>query len=328
MTSHPHRIDLHHHIVPPDFAAELARRNIEWTGGVPVPKWSAALAREAMERYGIAAAVASVQPQVYWGHVEMAIELSRRGNESLARVVQDDPTHFGGFASVPLPDTAAACREVEYALDTLGLDGVLLISSAGRQYPGDPQFDELMHELNRRSAVVFIHPNTVPPGADVPGLNLPYAIGEFVFDTTRCVLNLLYSGTLERYPSIKFVLAHMGGTIPYLGWRVEMGELSPRLRERVPQGAQTYLRRLYYETALSTGDPTLAAVRQFVPLDQIVFGSDFPMAPAPVVQKSVAMFDTSAVLDDQVRSTIGRNGLALFPRFARTTTPAGFARSG
>ena len=322
MTSHPHRIDLHHHVVPPDFTAEMARRNIKWTGGVDVPQWSAGLAREAMERWNIAAAVASVQPQVYWGDMAMATEWARYCNEFLARVVQDDPTHFGAFASIPLPDTTAACREVEYALDTLGLDGVLMITSAGGRYPGDPQLDELMHELNRRSAVVFIHPNTLPPGAEVAGLNLPYALGEFVFDTTRCVLNLLYSGTLERYPSIKFVLPHAGGTIPYLSWRIAIFEAAPQLRDRVPQGARTYLRRLYYETALSTGDSTLAALRQFVPLSQIVFGSDFPMAPAPVVQKGVDLFDTSVVLDDQARTTIGRNGLALFPRFASASATA------
>ena len=320
MKPNPQRIDLHHHVVPPDFTTELARRNIEWTGGVPVPKWTASGAREAMERYGIAAAVVSVQPQVYWGDGEMATQWARYSNEFLARVVHDDPNHFGGFASVPLPDTNAACREVEYALDTLNLDGVLLITSAGRQYLGDPQFDELMHELNRRSAVVFIHPNTLPPGSDVPSLNLPYAIGEFVFDTTRAVLNLLYSGTLERYPSIRFILAHAGGTVPYIGWRVTVGEISPRLRERVPKGVLHYLRRLYYETALSSSDPSLAALRQFVPLEQIVFGSDIPMAPPNVVEQAMSMFNSTTVLDDVARETVGRNGLALFPRFA--TAPA------
>jgi predicted TIM-barrel fold metal-dependent hydrolase len=316
MKSTPQRIDLHHHVVPPDFTADLARRNIEWTGGVPVPKWTAAGAMEVMDRYGIAAAVMSVQPQVYWGDQDMARHWARYGNEFLARVVHNNPDHFGGFASVPLPDTDAACREVEYALDTLRLDGVLLISSAGRQYLGDPQFDELMHELNRRSAVVFIHPNTLPPGSDVPSLNLPYALGEFVFDTTRSVLSLLYNGTLERYPSIRFVLAHAGGTVPYLGWRLTIGEISPRLRERVPKGVMHYLRRLYYETALSSSDPSLAALQQFVPLDQIVFGSDIPMAPPNVVQDALTMFDSTPVLDDAARQAIGRNGLALFPRFA------------
>ena len=324
MTSTPNRIDLHHHVLPPDFVADLGRRGIEWTGGAGVPTWNISIARETMAKYGIAAAIASVQPQVYWGDTASAAQWARHCNEYLARIVQDDPEHFGGFASVPLPDAASACREAAYALDDLGLDGVLLLTSQDGQYLGDPDFEELFQELDRRSAVVFIHPNTMPPGSDVPKLSLPYSLVEFVFDTTRCIANLLYSGTLERYPSIRYILPHAGGTVPFLAWRIALGEMMvPQMRERVPKGAMHYLRQLYYDTALSTSDAALSALKQFVPTTQIVFGSDFPLAPEPVVKAEIANFDGSPVLDLEARAAINRdNALRLFPRFAQTISPA------
>lgn len=324
MTITLNRIDLHHHVLPPDFVADLGRRRIEWTGGAGVPTWNVSIARETMATYGIAAAIASVQPQVYWGDTVSAAQWARHCNEYLARIVQDDPGHFGGFASVPLPDAASACREAAYALDDLGLDGVLLLTSQDGQYLGDPDFEELFQELDRRSAVVFIHPNTMPPGSNVPKLALPYSLVEFVFDTTRCIANLLYSGTLERYPSIRYILPHAGGTVPFLAWRIALGEMMvPQMRERVPKGAMHYLRQLYYDTALSTSDAALSALTQFVPTTQIVFGSDFPLAPEPVVKAEIANFDSSPVLDVEARAAINRdNALRLFPRFAQTVAPA------
>ncbi len=158
MTPDPQRIDVHHHFLPPEFIADLKRRNIAWTGGPPVPEWSVSIAREVMERNGIAAAVASVVPAVYWGDVAGAQRWARHCNEFLARSVQDDLAHFGGFATLPLLDTTLACRELEHALDVLSLDGVILWASQGVQYLGDPAFEELFQELERRSAI-GIHPS-------------------------------------------------------------------------------------------------------------------------------------------------------------------------
>src|SRR5262245_31368705 len=217
------RIDVHHHFLPPEYVAWLGRQGSSWTGGPQVPEWNLELARAAMERHGIGVAVASTIPQVYWGDISAAIHWARHCNEFAARAVQDDPEHFGGLAILPLPDTHAACQELEYALDVLRLDGVIMMTSHGNQYPGDPAFEELFQELERRKAVVFIHPTTVPPGAIVPKLTLPWGIVEFVADTTRCVTNLLYSGTLERYPSIRYIVSHAGGTVPYIAARIAIG---------------------------------------------------------------------------------------------------------
>ena len=221
MNTKPKRIDVHHHILPPNFVSALNSLNIPWTGGPEVPSWSLQQAHDMMGAMGIDAAVASPSPGVYWGgDTGFAVKLARETNEFVADVVRDDPEHFGGFATIPLPDVDASLEEVEYAYDTLGLDGVVLYTSQGDRYLGDRSYDPFFEELDRRKAIVFIHPTTIPPGADATGLTIPFGVAEFTFDTTRAVMNMLYSGTLERYPSIRYIVSHAGGTIPYLAWRI------------------------------------------------------------------------------------------------------------
>jgi 6-methylsalicylate decarboxylase len=314
------RIDVHHHFLPPEFLADLKRQGARWTGGPPIPDWNVSIARETMERNGIAAAVASVVPGVFWGDKAAAARWARHANEFSARIVHDDPTHFGAFASVPLPDTAAALREVAYAYDVLELDGVQLMSSFGLQYPGDPEFDEFFQELNRRKAIVHIHPSTVVPGAIVPKLSIPWGIVEFVLDTTRAIVNLLASGTFERYPDIRYIVSHGGGTVPYIAWRIAMSAAEyPQFGSLAPKGALHYLQRLYFDSALSTSEYALAALTRFVPSSQILFGSDWPMVPEKVVKMETADLEASKVLDDATRRAIYRDSaVALFPRFYTT----------
>jgi len=322
MTTKPHRIDVHHHFVPAEFVAHLARTTPNWTGGPPIPNWNLDIGRQTMERNGIATAIASPVPHVHWGDLDAARHWARYLNEFAARAIQEDPVHFGGLATLPLPDTQSACRELEYALDELKLDGVILMTSYAAQYLGDPAFEELFQELERRRAVVLIHPSTVPPGATVPKLTLPWGVVEFVADTTRCVTNLLYSGTLERYPSIRYIVSHAGGTVPYIAFRIaisaEMGATT-----KAPKGTMHYLRKLYYDTALSTSEQVFAALREFLPVSQVLFGSDYPMVPETVVTREVADLEASRVLDDATRRAIDRdNALALFPRLAEAGAPA------
>jgi len=324
-TTNPRRIDVHHHFLPPEFLADLKRRGVHWTGGSPpVPGWSPSVARETMERNGIAFAMASVVPQVDWGDAAAAVACARMANEYAARVVHDDPAHFGAFATLPLPYTADAERELEYAFDVLGLDGVILFASQGNQYLGDPGYAEVFQELERRKATVFIHPNTVPPGAIVPKISVPWGIVDFPMDTSRAVTNLLFTGTLERYPSIRYIVSHAGGAIPYLAFRIALSENLPSWpHENTPQGSLHYLRRLYYDTALSTSEQVFAALREFVPASQVLFGSDYPMVPEKVATIQTQMLEASKVLDDKTRRAIDReNALALFPRLGATAAAA------
>jgi len=319
MNTKPKRIDVHHHILPPNFVSALNSLSIPWTGGPEVPSWSLQQAHDMMGAMGIDAAVASPSPGVYWGgDTAFAVKLARETNEFVADVVRDDPEHFGGFATVPLPDVDASLEELEYVYDTLGLDGVVLYTSQGDRYLGDRSYDPFFEELDRRKAIVFIHPTTIPPGADATGLTIPFGVAEFTFDTTRAVMNMLYSGTLERYPSIRYIVSHAGGTIPYLAWRIAGASYLPELRDRAPKtDGLALLQKLYYDTALSTSEFVFGALKEFVPMSQVLFGSDFPYIGPAVLQAERYGLENSKVLDDAARAAIDRgNALTLFPRFA------------
>jgi len=319
MNTKPKRIDVHHHILPPNFVSALNSLNIPWTGGPEVPSWSLQQAHDMMGAMGIDAAVASPSPGVYWGgDTGFAVKLARETNEFVADVVRDDSEHFGGFATIPLPDVGASLEEVEYAYDTLGLDGVVLYTSQGDRYLGDRSYDPFFEELDRRKAIVFIHPTTIPPGADATGLTIPFGVAEFTFDTTRAVMNMLYSGTLERYPSIRYIVSHTGGTIPYLAWRIAGASYLPELRDRASKtDGLALLQKLYYDTALSTSEFVFGALKEFVPMSQVLFGSDFPYIGPAVLQAERYGLENSKVLDDAARAAIDRdNALTLFPRFA------------
>lgn len=284
-------------------------------GGVAFPDWSEAGALALMDRKGIKTAITSIAtPGVHFGDDAKARSLARRCNEFSARLVGDHRDRFGAFAVLPLPDVDGAMDELSYAMDTLKLDGVALLASTHDTYLGDPSYDALFDEMNRRKSVIFIHPN-VPGYVESLHMPAPGALIEFVFDTTRAVTNLIYSGTLERCPNLSIILPHAGGTIPYIAGRLTLGAMVPHLNEKAPQGALAYLKRLYYETALSTAPTALSSLRELVDPSHILFGSDNPFAPEPLIDAEIQGLERYEGFDSAALNAIERdNALALFPR--------------
>ncbi len=313
MSAELFRIDVHHHILPRFYRAALSDRGIAVSGGRPIPEWDLENTLALMDRHGIATAITSIsEPGIYFGDQAFRRELAHRCNEFSAQLIRDYPQRFGAFAILPLPDIDAALKELEYALDTLKLDGVVLLSSVDGKYPGDPLFDELFTELNRRKAVIFLHP-TDPTINSALKLDLPSFLIEFVFDTTRAVTNLLYSGTLERYPDMRIIVAHAGGTVPYLAYRISMGQI---MLSGAPQGALTYLKQLHYDTALSANPPALRSLQELVDASHILFGSDYPFAPEIALLVFLQGIQNFDGFDEQAQKAIEReSALALFPRF-------------
>ena len=311
----PHRIDVHHHILPAEYVNAVAKLGVGAGGDIPFPKWSAESALSLMDRMRIATAITSIStPGIYFGDARAARDLARRCNEVSARLIADHPTRFGGFAFLPLPDVDGALEEIRYGLDTLKLDGIVLLASFGETYLGDPTFDAVFDELNRRRAVVFIHP-AVPVTSLALKLTVPGAMVEFVFDTTRAVVNLIYSGTLERCPNIPIILSHAGGTVPFLAWRIAQGRLIPHIAEKAPKGAIAYLKRLYYDTAMSATPYALCALRELVDPSHVLFGSDNPYLPEREIAEMVEGLETYPSFDAAARAAIDRdNALELFPR--------------
>ena len=195
-----------------------------------------------------------------------------------------------------------------------------MFSSAGNRYLGDPSYDPFFEELERRKAIAFIHPTTIPPGADATGLTIPYGVAEFTFDTTRAITNMLYSGTLERYPldPLHRVSRRRHHPVPGLAHRrcvISAGTAGPCAEA----DGLALLQKLYYDTALSTSDFVFGALKEFVPTSQVLFGSDFPYVTPAVLAAEKYGIENSKVLDDEDRVAIDRtNALQLFPKFANT----------
>ncbi len=311
------RIDVHHHLIPPAFTAAMAARGLTEVASTPLPKWTVPQSIDVMDLNGIDVALTSLSaPGTFFDSKADAISLARACNEFAAEIKQQHPTRSGSFAVLPMPFTAEACAEAVYALDVLRAEGIVLLGSTDGKFLGDPDFDELMAELNRRKTVVFVHPN-LHATTDQIGLKTPLFIVEFLCDTTRAAVNLILSGTMERYPDIRWILSHAGGFLPYVAWRVSLANNFPAFVERAPQGVLTYTRRFYYDTALSPSPFAMAALKQLVDPSHILFGSDFPFAPAPLVGVEVKNLEELTVFDPKTLAGVNRgHALKLFPQFA------------
>jgi len=235
--------------------------------------------------------------------------------------------------------TGSACHldahMVHSALDELDLDGVALPTHAAGRYLGDAQLAPLLEYLDDRSAAVFVHP-TSPCCFEAFGLALPAPMIEFPFDTTRAVASLLFSGALARHPGIEFILPHAGGTLPLLAPRIAAIGSTPVLGDRavpLPDAMQAFA-RLHYDTALSATPQQIAALRSLAPISQVVYGTDYPFAPEPLVRLADGVIATLFDANEQEQIRCG-NAARLFDDLARragcanlsTSQPAGSIRS-
>jgi 6-methylsalicylate decarboxylase len=311
------RIDVHLHTIPAFY-----RDAVYEAGSGPAlgryPDWSPELALELMESAGIDTAITSLaQPGVQFASGEPARALARRCNDHAAELNQRWPRRFAAFALVPMHAVDAAIAEIEYAYDALHFAGVCLFASYGEKFLGDPRFDPVLEVLNRRDAVVFVHP-AYHPSSRALDLPWPGFMMEYLFDTTRAAANLLLSGALDRFPRIRFILAHAGGVLPYFSWRLSVAPMiDPRLpqwsRERILEG----LRRFWYDIALSPGAQTMGALKTVAAPERIVFGSDWPFANARVVAEALKSHAEPGLHSAAELSAIDRsNALALFPQLA------------
>lgn len=311
-------IDVHHHSVTPVFAAAMKRHGRSEVAGAPLPKWSPEKSLQVMDDNGIRTALLShAAPGVYFGDVDEAVSLASAINDYSASLRETYPGRFGYFATLPMPFTELACREAERALDTLGADGVVLLGSTEGVFLGDPRLEELMAELNRREAVVFVHPNIHATSQQLDLTETPGWVLEFLCDTTRAALNLILSGATERYPRIRFILSHSGGFLPFIAWRASLTNLMPETAEQVPSGVLAHIQRFYYDTALSPSPYSLGTLLNLVKPDRILYGSDFPFAPAPMT--ALQKQNLAATLNQLERPELGpalrSNALKLFPSY-------------
>jgi 6-methylsalicylate decarboxylase len=313
----PHRIDVHFHLIP-QFYAEM----VYAAGSGPAigryPDWSESLALEVMDRFDIATALMSLgQPGVQFCKPDQARVLARRCNDYSAALNAKYPKRFGAFGTVSMWNVHDAVEEVGYCLDDLKFSGVSLFASYDGKFLGDAIFDPVMDALNARDGVVFVHPNAHPANKLID-LPWPAFMMEYLFDTTRAVVNLIFGGALERFPRIRFILPHAGGLVPYFSWRLSV---SPMIDKRLKQLSQeqvfALLRRFWYDHALSAGAQTWGCLENVAAPDQIVFGTDWPFANVRVTTEAMKTYEALKAISPQQRTAIDRrNALRLFPQFA------------
>lgn len=271
-------IDFHQHIMPPGYAEWIESR-IGQT--FPQPAWSIEAALAAMDEMEVQGAYLSLSaPGAHFGDDREAADHCRAANGLKASVAQKRPDRFGFFACLPLPDVDGALREIEHAFDVLGADGVVLLTNAwGGIYLGDPWFDPIMAELDRRHAIVLTHPTdlwqSVPPGE----IRAPYC--DFLLDTTRAAMNMVRNGITTRYPNIRIILSHGGGFVPFHAYRMAAEVVAPVPGESVVERSARGLAELrgFYLDVTSAATPTaLPSILAFADPERLLYGTDFPHA--------------------------------------------------
>ncbi|MBM3485971.1 MAG: amidohydrolase [Alphaproteobacteria bacterium] len=318
MTAATNRIDVHHHLVPAFYIEAQKAAGMKGTAYTSFPDWTAEKAIALMDRMRIAIAIQSfTAPGIWFGDRAETVRLARTCNDYLAALVARHPKRFGAFAMLPLPDVDAALAELARALDTLKLDGVVHLTHVDGRYVGHADYWPVYEELNRRGAVLFIHP-TYPPRSEERDWMVPRAFIDYPLETTRTISYMLFTGMLAKLPDIRMILSHAGGAMPFLAHRLSLFDGVTSFAERYPEGAKHYLRRLYYDVALSSDPNALRALQALTDPTHILYGSDYPYVADRIVEAESGRLDAYAGFDATARPLMERqNALALFPRLAK-----------
>jgi predicted TIM-barrel fold metal-dependent hydrolase len=272
----PHRIDVHHHFYPQFLLEAWQKAGVRQAP--TVQNWKLEATLDQMDRGGVATAILSLATGLNLPdlNADQSRHLTRLVNEYVVQTMKDHPGRFGLFAFMPMPDLDGTMKEIEYALDVLKADGIGLNTSYGDKWLGHPDFKPVMDELNRRKAIVYVHPRA----PQCCGNLMPYvppAFVEFPQDTNRAVMSLLLTGTFTRTRDIRWIFSHAGGAIPLLAGRINSLSKTQRSgADQLPDGIDFELKRLYYETANAAYAPNMAALLKYVAISQVLFGTDYP----------------------------------------------------
>ena len=300
------RIDVHQHVLPPFWVEGLRQKNSVHRP----PMWSPEAAIEFMNFRNIAKGILSLTAPgiLNWSGDERP-SIARRVNEYTAELVSRWPERFGNFATLPLPDVDAALAEVSHALDTLAADGMILLSNYGDRFLGDPLFEPLWAELDRRESIVHIHPSRTSL-AEIEGIPAPFV--DFPFATTRTAVDIVLKGVLDRYRKVKVILSHGGGFLPYAAHRfATCAGVMPGSPEK--DLLIEKFRRFYFDTALASSPFALPSLKAFADPSRILFGSDFPYAPGGAAEEFTSTLDASPLLSEAEHAAINHvNAAELF----------------
>ncbi|KAJ5617876.1 hypothetical protein N7537_002990 [Penicillium hordei] len=329
------RIDVHTHCVPPSYREYCLQNDFAGRGhpdGMPaIPEWSAEAHIELMNNLNIKKSVLSMSsPATHLtpGNDEEGRTITRRANTDMSKICADHPNHFLFFASLPLPDVEGSLAEIDHALDHLGAVGFQILTNSHGIYPGDQRFSRVFDKLSERKTIVFFHPTTCLIRHDddslekvtpLPGVAAP--IMEFMFDSTRSLMSLLTSGTVDRCPGITFVACHCGATFPPIMERIaEFSSMVPWAGDgisgaRIKQLLQT---RFYFDLAGVPFPDQIHGLLRLVDSSRLLYGSDYPYTPAALAESLAQRVDdglqslfgserTKQILLDNAQDLLGAN---------------------
>ncbi len=305
----PFRIDVHHHFAPPSYVNEMRAMLF-----APTLNWTPQKSIDDMDKAGVATSILSITtPGIWLGDDQQGRRVARECNDYAAKMAADFPGRFGLFAGIPLPDTEGSLREIEYGLDVLKADGVGLFTSHRDRWLGDPAFETVMAELDRRKALVYVHPDAPLCCRNILRDLFNNSVIEYTTDTTRAIANLLFKGVITRYRNIRWIFSHGGGTVPFIAERLtRIPETYKELAPTVPNGVMPELQRFYYDLAQASHPGALAALTKLFPISQLLWGTDFPFRRGEEYVRQQKEYGFS----DGDLHKIGRdNALALLPRW-------------
>ena len=276
-------IDVHSHIITPEFVSALDKEGRLLDEGFPLPKWDAEAQLKWMDEAGIATSVltlAAPQPT--------SAKVVRATNEAAAKLKREHPDRFRFCAALPLPDVAAAIEEARYALDVLGADGIKLATNAFGQYLGATELDTLFSFLNERQAVIILHPHRPEPVNRQVMQQTPLAMQEYLSETTRAVSNMISRNVLARYPNVKVVVPHCGAYLPLMVPRMQ--SLTPVMQANKLVGDidwEANLAALYYDLAGAHSPEVIRMLLTITTPDHLLYGSDYPYVAPQVLTQSL-----------------------------------------
>ena len=310
-------IDVHSHII-----LDLGTGRDAGTG-IPIemmPPWSVESTLSLMDTHGIAACVLSVPEAASSTESAKACEIARRTNESLAKIVAQHPTRFGAMATIPGRTMDGALQEMAYALDTLKFEGVATPTNIDDVYLGDARFDPWFEEMDRRGVTLFAHPTMTKASRPVD-LGLHPSLLEFMFDTTRMLTNMVFSGAKKRFSQIKIISTHGGGTIPYLVTRLQTLEEvlgpGPDRTKLTAQEVKEGFASFYYDLTASTSSAQLHALLQLVPVSHLLMGLDHPFMPISSFAPAISDVERWEDFTDEDLSLLSHENAAfLYPGVA------------
>jgi 6-methylsalicylate decarboxylase len=310
------KIDVHHHVGPPPGMS---------TGGAGGPAWSPAIAIEEMDRNGVATGIGFPGPIPFSGNgsadLERGRKLARVSNEYAAQLGRDHPGRFGLFAALPMHDVEGTLQEIEYARNVLQADGFGISTSYGEMWLGDPKLRPIFEELNRRGAVVYVHPNDAvcctPATMTYEKNGISGAWIEWPMNTARTILSVMVAGYTRDLPDVRFIFSHAGGVMPLLISRIQgftdWAAIGPeKLRQMFPEGIGAEFRKFYFEGAQGFDAPNFDAIRKLAPDSHLLFGTDYNRFP---IAHTVRIFE-NLKLPAKMRYAIERgNAENLLPRW-------------